>query len=103
MAISGDVSVAGLLTGQDIVKIKDSVEGDFVVIPSHIIKSDEPILIDGMSFDDLKKQFDVPVIPQDLDGFLGMISSGIAEEGEYFYIWQNNPRNQAAVAHPATG
>ena len=99
----GDVSVAGLLTGQDIVKIKDSVEGDFVVIPSHIIKSDEPILIDGMSFDDLKKQFDVPVIPQDIDGFLEMIRSGVAEEGEYFYIWQNNPRNQAAVAHPAIG
>jgi putative radical SAM enzyme (TIGR03279 family) len=99
----GDVSVAGLLTGQDIVKVKDSVEGDFVVIPSHIIKSDEPILIDGMSFDDLKKQFDVPVIPQDVDGFLEMIRSGVAEEGEYFYIWQNNPRNQAAVAHPAIG
>ena len=99
----GDVSVAGLLTGQDIVKFKDSVKGDFVVIPSHIIKSDEPILIDGMSFDEVKNQFDVPVIPQDLSGFLEMIESGVAEEGEYRYIWQNNPRNQAAVAHPASG
>jgi putative radical SAM enzyme (TIGR03279 family) len=99
----GDVSVAGLLTGQDIVKVKDLIEGDFAVIPSHIIKSDEPILIDGMSFEDLKKEVGVPLIPQDVDGFLEMIASGIAEEGEYRYIWQNNPRNQAAVAHPATG
>jgi putative radical SAM enzyme (TIGR03279 family) len=99
----GDVSVAGLLTGQDIVKVKHLIEGDFAVIPSHIIKSDEPILIDGMSFEDLKKEVGVPLIPQDVDGFLEMVATGIAEEGEYRYIWQNNPRNQAAVAHPATG
>ena len=45
----GDVSVAGLLSGQDYLKIKDKIEGDFVIIPKHTIKSDEPILIDGMS------------------------------------------------------
>jgi putative radical SAM enzyme (TIGR03279 family) len=99
----GDVSVAGLLTGQDIVKVKDSIKGDFAIIPSHIIKSDEPILIDGMSFEDLKSQVGVPVIPQDLEGFIEMVKSGTAEQGEFRYIWQNNPRNQAAVAHPASG
>lgn len=99
----GDVSVAGLLTGQDIVNVKEKIQGDFVVIPSHIIKSDEPILIDGMSFEGLRNSLGLPVIPQDVDGFIQMIYTGIAEEGEYFYIWQNNPRNQAAVAHPAMG
>jgi putative radical SAM enzyme (TIGR03279 family) len=61
----GDVAVAGLLTGKDYLAIKDQIEGDFVVIPKHTIKSDEPILLDGMNFDDLKSQFDVPMF--DLD------------------------------------
>lgn len=66
----GDVSVAGLLTGQDFVAVKDKVEGDFVIIPKHTIKSDEPILLDGMQFDDLKKQFSVPVYNLDLQEFI---------------------------------
>lgn len=66
----GDVSVAGLLTGQDFVAVKDKIEGDFVIIPKHTIKSDEPILLDGMQFDDLKKQFPVPVYNLDLQEFI---------------------------------
>jgi NifB/MoaA-like Fe-S oxidoreductase len=62
----GDVSVAGLLSGQDFVAVKDQVVGNFVIIPEHVIKSDEPILIDGMQFADLKKEFDVPVYAADL-------------------------------------
>ncbi len=62
----GDVAVAGLLTGQDFVAIKDRIEGDFVIIPKNTIKSDEPILLDGMKFDELKATFDVPVYDFDL-------------------------------------
>ncbi|MGH9821290.1 MAG: DUF512 domain-containing protein, partial [Pyrinomonadaceae bacterium] len=61
----GDVAVAGLLTGQDYVNIKDKIVGDFVIIPRHTIKSDEPILLDGMTFDELKAAFPVPI--HDLD------------------------------------
>ena len=57
----GDVAVAGLLSGKDYLAIKDKIKGDFVIIPKHTIKSDEPILLDGMQFDELKAQFDVPV------------------------------------------
>src|SRR5687768_11527331 len=57
----GDVSVAGLLTGQDYRNVADNIEGEFVIIPKHTIKSDEPILLDGMSLDELKSMFDVPV------------------------------------------
>ncbi len=63
----GDVSVAGLLTGQDFVAAKDKVEGDFIIIPKHTIKSDEPILLDGMQFDYLKSQFDVPIYNLDIE------------------------------------
>ena len=69
----GDVSVAGLLTGQDFVAVKDKIEGDFVIIPKHTIKSDEPILLDGMQFEDLKKQFSVPIYNLDIQEFIAEI------------------------------
>ncbi len=66
----GDVAVAGLLTGQDYLAVKDKIEGDFVIIPKHTIKSDEPILLDGMAFDDLKAQFNVPIYDMDVQEFI---------------------------------
>ena len=72
----GDVAVAGLLTGKDYLAVKDKVEGDFVIIPKHTIKSDEPILLDGMNFDELKSQFDVPVYDLDTEGLLKFILNG---------------------------
>ncbi|HEY0458220.1 MAG TPA: DUF512 domain-containing protein [Pyrinomonadaceae bacterium] len=71
----GDVAVAGLLSGQDYLAIKDKIEGDFVIIPKHTIKSDEPILIDGMQFEDLKAQFDVPVYDFDLKDLINFVSN----------------------------
>lgn len=62
----GDVSVAGLLTGQDYLAVRDQIDGDFVIIPKHTIKSDEPILLDGMQYDDLKRQFPVPIFAMDV-------------------------------------
>lgn len=70
----GDVSVAGLLTGQDLVAMKDKIVGDFVTIPSVTIKSDEPIFLDGMTYDDLKRQFSVPVYDLDTNGLIEMLS-----------------------------
>lgn len=66
----GDVSVAGLLSGQDLLKVKDEFVGDFVLVPPHIIKSDEPILIDGMSYDELKAKIGFPVFAEDIFKFL---------------------------------
>jgi len=69
----GDVAVAGLLTGQDFLAVKDKIEGDFAIIPQHTIKSDEPILLDGMKFEELEAQFDVPIYPLDLKGLVQFI------------------------------
>ena len=66
----GDVAVAGLLTGQDFIAVKDKVEGDFVLIPPHTVKSDEPILLDGMKFDELKANFRVPLYAEDIFRFI---------------------------------
>lgn len=70
----GDVSVAGLLSGQDLLAVKEKLVGDFVIIPKHIIKSDEPVLIDGMTFDDLKQKLGVPIYPMDTPEFMRFLS-----------------------------
>jgi len=71
----GDVAVAGLLTGQDFLAVKDKIKGDFAVIPKAVIKSDEPILLDGMRYDDLRAQFDVPIYDMDAREFIEKISA----------------------------
>ena len=62
----GDVAVAGLLTGKDFIEMKDEIEGDFVIIPPNTVQSDEPILLDGMSFEELKSHFKVPLYAEDI-------------------------------------
>jgi len=78
----GDVAVAGLLTGQDFLAVKDKIVGNFVIIPKHTVKSDEPIFLDGMSFDALKAEFDVPVFALDTDEFIKNILSGRTIDGQ---------------------
>jgi putative radical SAM enzyme (TIGR03279 family) len=45
----GDVSVAGLLTGRDLLAARDKVSGEFVLIPKQMLKSDDAIMLDGMT------------------------------------------------------
>lgn len=70
----GDVSVAGLLSGKDYLAVKDQIDGDFVIIPKHTIKSDEPILIDGMSVKELIGSLPKPVFPMDTDELIHYLS-----------------------------
>ena len=71
----GDVSVTGLLTGQDLIKVRDQIVGDFAIIPSSIIKSDEPLLLDGMRYEDLRSQFPVPVFDLDTQGLIDFLAN----------------------------
>jgi putative radical SAM enzyme (TIGR03279 family) len=57
----GDVSVAGLLTGGDFIAARDQVRGEFAIIPRAALKSDEPVMLDGMRFEEMEKQFSVPL------------------------------------------
>ena len=57
----GDVSVAGLLTGQDVLQARDKVTGEFVVIPRQMLKSDEAIMLDGMNIADVSREMGHPV------------------------------------------
>jgi putative radical SAM enzyme (TIGR03279 family) len=65
----GDVSVAGLLTGGDLLFAKDRIRGDFIIIPRSTLKSDEDIMLDGMKLEGLAQSFGLPVYPFDLKSF----------------------------------
>jgi putative radical SAM enzyme (TIGR03279 family) len=70
----GDVSVAGLLTGQDLIAMRDKIVGDFIIIPRVTIKSDEPIFLDGITYEQLKSRFDVPVYDLDAEALLQFLN-----------------------------
>ena len=57
----GDVSVAGLLTGQDLVQARERVTGEFVCIPRQMLKSDEAIMLDGMKLAEVSRALGQPV------------------------------------------
>lgn len=63
----GDVSVAGLVAGSDLIAARDQIKGDTVFIPKQMIKSDEPVMLDGMKLSDVQAQLGVAVHPVDLN------------------------------------
>ena len=70
----GDVSVAGLLTGGDFLAARGEVSGDFVIIPKVALKSDEAIMLDGMRFEALREEFDVPLHACDFQDLVSTIT-----------------------------
>ena len=75
----GDVCVAGLLTGGDFIAARDQVRGDFAIIPRVTLKSDEPVMLDGMHFEELQKQFQVPLYAFDFSALAGVLKSGFID------------------------
>lgn len=65
----GDVSVAGLLTGGDFIKAANEIQGSVVIIPGSAIKSDEDVMLDGMTLKELRRTLKRPVIPMDFNAF----------------------------------
>lgn len=56
------ITVAGLLTGQDIVaQLSDIPLGDAVLLPCNVLRSGEQIFLDDMSLEDMKRTLQVPV------------------------------------------
>jgi len=71
----GDVSVAGLLTGQDLLQARERVRGEFVLIPKQMLKSDEAIMLDGMKLDEVSRGLGQPVHAVDLQEFANLLLS----------------------------
>ncbi len=77
----GDVSVAGLLTGQDFVAARDRVHGDFAIIPRVALKGDEPVMLDGMRFEELQARFDMPLYAFDFTTLARLLTEGDRDNG----------------------
>ena len=69
----GDVSVAGLLTGGDLISARERIRGNFIVIPKQMLKSDEDILLDGMRLEELASEFGLPVYPVNIDSLFRLL------------------------------
>lgn len=70
----GDVSVAGLVTGQDLLAVRDQLAGEFIVLPKQMLKSDENVMLDGMRLEELEQILGLPMHAADLTQLAAIIS-----------------------------
>jgi NifB/MoaA-like Fe-S oxidoreductase len=64
-----EIVVAGLLTGACVLKARDQISGEFVIVPSSTFKSDEAIMLDGTTRAELQKRLGLPLHALDFAGF----------------------------------
>ena len=57
----GDVSVAGLVTGGDLIASRDQIKGEFALMPRQMLKSDEAIMLDGQTQKQVEAALGVPL------------------------------------------
>jgi len=63
------VDVAGLTTGQDLVKnLRGQELGEFLLIPAVMLRHGETVFLDDLSVEELSNTLGVPVIPVENDG-----------------------------------
>ncbi|WP_418790144.1 DUF512 domain-containing protein [Phosphitispora sp. TUW77] len=76
-----DVTVAGLLTGQDIIDAlkREGTCFDLVLIPSVACKKDEPVFLDGKTPDELEQELGVKLQIIDTDQGAGQMIRAIIE------------------------
>jgi putative radical SAM enzyme (TIGR03279 family) len=70
----GDVSVAGLLTGQDVLGARERVAGEFVCIPKQMLKSDDAIMLDGMKLSEVSRALGQPVHAINLQELVSLLA-----------------------------
>ncbi|HEX8142105.1 MAG TPA: DUF512 domain-containing protein [Pyrinomonadaceae bacterium] len=71
----GDVSVAGLLTGEDLLAAREKVRGSFVIIPGSMLKSGEEVMLDGLTLGEVRGQLGLPVEALDFRSFARFLLS----------------------------
>jgi NifB/MoaA-like Fe-S oxidoreductase len=69
-----DIVVTGLMTGRDVLASRDQIEGEFVILPSAALKSDEPVMLDGTALPDLERKLGLPVQVHDMTSFRRLVS-----------------------------
>lgn len=74
----GDVSVAGLLTGECYAAARDSLRGEFAVIPAASLKSGgEAVMLDGTTPAELERRLGLPVRALDFASFAEAVGDGV--------------------------
>ncbi|HZH30943.1 MAG TPA: DUF512 domain-containing protein [Pyrinomonadaceae bacterium] len=68
-----DIVVAGLVTGRDVLAARDRIEGESVILPSVMFKSDEPVMLDGTTRDELERELGLPLRVLDFEGFAALL------------------------------
>ncbi|MFU0827512.1 MAG: PDZ domain-containing protein [Lachnoclostridium sp.] len=64
-----DITVAGLLTGQDIIKqLKGKNLGDYLLLPDVLLRNGEDVLLDDITVNDLKNTLQTPIRIVQSDG-----------------------------------
>lgn len=57
-----DITVAGLLTGQDIIEqLKDKELGDYLILPEVLLRSGEEVLLDDLTVTDLENALQISI------------------------------------------
>lgn len=79
----GHVSVAGLLTGRDVInKLREKPGFDLILLPSVMCKRDEPVFLDGKTPEDIENELGVPVVVVNLDDGAEDLIKVIASAGK---------------------
>jgi len=71
-----EIVVAGLMTGRCVLAARAEIEGEFVVLPKTAHKSDEPVMLDGTTLEELGRGLGLPVRALDFEGFARMVAAG---------------------------
>lgn len=64
-----DITVAGLITGQDIIaQLKSKQLGEYLILPDTMLRSGEPVFLDDLTITDLEKTLQIKVVIVKSDG-----------------------------------
>ena len=64
-----DITVAGLLTGQDIIaQLKDQDLGEYLILPNVLLRQDTDVLLDDLTIPDLEKALQIKIRIVQSDG-----------------------------------
>jgi NifB/MoaA-like Fe-S oxidoreductase len=58
-----EISVTGLLTGQDLLKLKGRDLGDRILLPSVMLKHGDSCFLDDMTVEQLTTELGTPILP----------------------------------------
>lgn len=77
-----DITVAGLLTGQDLIKqLKDQFLGEYLILPETMLRSGEDVFLDDYTVGDLKKTLQIPIRIVESDG-MSLVNAVVEDEYE---------------------